>query len=126
MKKGIAVAGSILVDIINTVSKFPNEGELTQISSVSRAVGGCVPNVAVDIKKISNTIDVRAIGKIGNDDYGNYVMHVLNANGVNTDMITGVDGGITSFTQVISVDGGQRTFFTYSGVWNGRYQFFCP
>lgn len=51
MKKGIAVAGSILVDIINTVSKFPNEGELTQISSVSRAVGGCVPNVAVDIKK---------------------------------------------------------------------------
>lgn len=116
MKKGIAVAGSILVDIINTVSKFPNEGELTQISSVSRAVGGCVSNVAVDIKKISNTIDVRAIGKIGNDDYGKYVMHVLNANGVNTDMITGVDGGITSFTQVISVDGGQRTFFTYSGA----------
>ena len=114
--KGIAVAGSILVDIINTVSKFPNEGELTQISSVTKAVGGCVPNVAIDIKKISNELTVSAIGKIGNDDNGEYVKSVLNGNCVNTNMVCSCDDDATSFTQVISVAGGQRTFFTYSGA----------
>lgn len=38
--EGIAVAGSILADVINTVSKYPKEGELTRICKVSRAVGG--------------------------------------------------------------------------------------
>ena len=40
--EGIAVAGSILADVINTVSKYPKEGELTRICEVSRAVGGAV------------------------------------------------------------------------------------
>ena len=114
-KKGIAVVGSILVDEINAVSKYPSEGELTRITAVKKAVGGCVPNVAVDLKKISPQLNVFAVGKVGNDENGQYVSNVLDANGVNTDMIT-VSDEKTSFTQVISVSGGQRTFFTYPGA----------
>ena len=114
-KKGIAVAGSILVDEINTVSKYPEEGELTQITAVSKAVGGCVPNVAVDLKKIMPQLKVSAIGRIGNDENGRFVNSVLSDNGVDTDMIAVTDEK-TSFTQVISVAGGQRTFFTYPGA----------
>ena len=114
-RKGIAVAGSILVDEINSVSKYPAEGELTQIATVSKAVGGCVPNVAVDLKKISPDLSVFAVGKIGNDENGRYVVKKLKDNGVDTDMITATDEK-TSFTQVISVSGGQRTFFTYPGA----------
>ena len=114
-RKGIAVAGSILVDEINSVSKYPAEGELTQIATVSKAVGGCVPNVAVDLKKIMPELEVSAIGKIGQDENATFVKSILENNGVGTDMLT-FSQDKTSFTQVISVSGGQRTFFTYPGA----------
>lgn len=114
-KNHIVVAGSILVDEINAVSKYPPEGELTQILSVSKAVGGCVPNVAVDLKKIMPELKVSALGKTGDDENGIFVKGVLRNSGVNTDMLVSSKDK-TSFTQVISVSGGQRTFFTYPGA----------
>lgn len=111
----IAVAGSILVDEINTVCAYPKAGELTKILSVSKAVGGCVPNVAVDLKKIMPELKVSALGKIGKDENGTFVKDILDENGVNTDRIVSSPDK-TSFTQVISVSGGQRTFFTYPGA----------
>ena len=115
MNKGIAVVGTILVDKIHTVNAYPNSGELTKIISTDKAVGGCVPNVAVDIKKVSKDIEVVAIGRIGNDDDGAFVKETLKSNGVNTKSMV-VDSDRTSFTEVISVSGGQRTFFTYAGA----------
>ena len=115
MKRGIAVAGSILVDEINEISAYPQAGELTKIKSVQKSVGGCVPNVAIDLKRIYPEWTVKAVGKIGVDENGKYVQNVLSQNGVEiTDIITGQDK--TSFTQVMSVTGGQRTFFTYAGA----------
>ena len=58
----IAIAGSVLVDRINEIAAYPHEGELTQIRRVSRAVGGCVPNVAIDIKRVDPSLDVLAVG----------------------------------------------------------------
>ena len=115
MRKGIAVAGTILVDKINEISAYPTSGELTKIKSVSRSVGGCVPNVTVDLKRISPQTDVLAIGKIGKDENGEFVKSRLEENGVDT---TGVKlcEDKTSFTEVMSVSGGQRTFFTYAGA----------
>ena len=52
VRKGIAVAGSILVDKINEIRAYPQSGELTQIVNLEKSVGGCVPNVALDLKKI--------------------------------------------------------------------------
>ena len=114
-KKHIAVAGSILVDEINTVSAYPKSGELTKILTCSKSVGGLVPNVGIDLKRIMPELSVSAIGKIGRDENGAYVKETLKKSGVNTDMIFETDDK-TSFTQVISVSGGQRTFFTYAGA----------
>ena len=115
MKSGIAVAGSILVDKINEISAYPCSGELTQIKSVQKSVGGCVPNVAIDLKRICPDLTVKAVGKIGNDENGKYVTEVFQANGVESSGVTfGKDA--TSFTEVMSITGGQRTFFTYAGA----------
>ena len=115
MKNGIAVAGSILVDNINEISAYPSAGELTKIKSVQKSVGGCVPNVAIDLKRICPDLTVKAVGKIGADENGEYVKEVLSKNGVEIeDISVGTDK--TSFTEVMSVTGGQRTFFTYAGA----------
>lgn len=115
MRRSIAVAGSILVDKINEIKAYPKEGELAQILNVSKAVGGCVPNVAIDLKRIDDNVSVKAIGRVGKDDDGEYVLSVLSQNCVDTSDIKKADEP-TSFTEVMSVKGGQRTFFTYAGA----------
>ncbi|MBQ8322456.1 MAG: carbohydrate kinase family protein [Clostridia bacterium] len=115
MREGIAVAGTILVDKINEISAYPNAGELTKIKSVQSSVGGCVPNVAIDLKRIAPELNVLAVGKIGRDEEGDFVKAKLEENGVVTSGVkTCADK--TSFTEVMSVTGGQRTFFTYAGA----------
>lgn len=115
-KKGIAVAGSVLVDKINEIKAYPQSGELTQIVNLERAVGGCVPNVALDLKKICPELDIQAIGKIGNDEDGAYVSEILSHGGVDVSGFVVEKGNKTSFTEVMSVINGQRTFFTYPGT----------
>ncbi len=115
MKTGIAIAGSILVDKINEISAYPSAGELTKIISLQKAVGGCVPNVAIDVKRMCPDLTVKAVGRVGADEEGEYVKTVLSGFGVETaDVIVAEEK--TSFTEVMSVTGGQRTFFTYAGA----------
>ena len=115
MRKGIAVAGSILVDKINEISAYPNAGELTKIHGVQRAVGGCVPNVAIDLKRIAPDMEIEALGKIGKDEEGAFLQETLQKNGVLCNRLAFSEDK-TSFTEVMSVRGGQRTFFTYAGA----------
>lgn len=115
-RKGIAVAGSVIVDKINEIRAYPKAGELTQIRSIQNAAGGCVPNVALDLKKIDPELSVSAIGKIGNDAEGEYVTELLNAGGVSTTGLRKMAEEKTSFTEVMSIPGGQRTFFVYPGA----------
>lgn len=116
MKKGIAVAGSVLVDKLNHISAYPQKGELTQIKSISKAVGGCVPNVGIDLKKIDESLTVYACGKIGKDEEGDFVKSELASNGLDVSGLIIDEKEKTSFTDVMSVVGGERTFFTYAGA----------
>lgn len=115
-RNGIAVAGSVLVDKINEIKAYPQSGELTQIVGLEKAVGGCVPNVALDLKKICPDMMVKAIGKIGDDEEGAYVSEVLSQGGVDVTGFIVDNSDKTSFTEVMSVINGQRTFFTYPGT----------
>lgn len=115
MKNGIAVAGTILVDKINEISAYPQAGELTKIKSVQKAVGGCVPNVAIDLKRMKSDLEVKAVGCVGADEEGDFMRATLQENGINCDGVS-VGNDKTSFTEVMSVTGGQRTFFTYAGA----------
>ena len=120
MKKGIAVAGSVLVDKINVISAYPKAGELTQIKGVSRAVGGLVPNVGIDLKKIDESLKVYACGKIGKDEEGEFVKSEFVRYGLDVSGLLTHESEKTSFTDVMSVAGGERTFFTYAGA-NAEY-----
>ena len=115
-KNGIAVAGTVIVDKINEIAAYPAPGELTQIKSLQTAIGGCVPNVALDLKKICPDLPVRAIGRMGSDEEAAYVRSALEAGGVDTAGLHEAPGERTSFTEVMSIPGGQRTFFTYAGA----------
>ena len=114
-KRGIAVAGTLLVDNLFEISAYPAEGELTKIRAISLACGGLVPNNGIGLKKIAPDMPVFAIGKVGGDDAGKYALDVMRAAGLDVSMVKACDER-TSFTDVMSVAGGQRTFFTYPGA----------
>ena len=115
-RQGIAVCGTIIIDKINEISAYPEIGNLTKITSVSYAIGGCVPNVGLDLKKLRSELDVLAIGKIGTDSNGKFVLDSLKSGGLNVEGRAEIKNDATSFTEVMSVTNGQRTFFTYPGA----------
>lgn len=115
-RAGIAVAGTILYDEINEIEAYPAAGELVKINTVSRASGGCVPNVGVDLSVMRPEMPVFAIGKVGDDDGGNYLCGKLQKAGLDVSGVRRDKNAATSFTQVMSVPGGERTFFSHPGA----------
>ena len=115
MREGIAVAGTVLVDKLNEISAYPACGELTKILGTTLVVGGAVANTGIDIKRVDPSIPVKAVGKIGSDSEGDFITRVLGENGLDTSLLKRGDMP-TSFTDVMSIVGGQRTFFTYPGA----------
>lgn len=115
-KNGIAVVGTLLVDNLYEISAYPSEGELTQIRSIKRACGGLVPNNGIGLKRIAPEMPVYAIGKVGRDDAGEFALSTMAAAGVDVSLVKVSEEERTSFTDVMSVSGGQRTFFTYPGA----------
>ena len=114
MRKVVA-AGSILVDKINEIGAYPKPGELTQIRALSRVPGGLVPNTGCDVHILDPEVPVAAFGAIGDDDDGRFVVAELRRRGLDTAGVV-VKAATTSFTDVMSVPGGERTFFTYPGA----------
>ena len=116
MRTGIYLAGNMLVDIVKNVDCYPAIGMLANISQVSRAVGGCVPNTAIDLAKIDPSLPLAAIGRIGQDAEGDYIVQQLNRYHIDTSRVQRHDSAPTSFSDVISLPSGERTFFHARGA----------
>jgi len=114
-RKGIAIAGNILTDIVKTIDCYPKIGMLANIKSVKRAVGGCAPNTAIDLAKIDNSIPISVIGKIGDDEYGRYLLSELARYNIDCEQISVSTVNPTSFSDVMSLPSGDRTFFHARG-----------
>ena len=120
---GIAIAGNILTDNVKMVGAYPEKGMLATITAETLAVGGCVPNTAIDIKKVDSSVDVSVFGKIGNDYKGEYVLNEMKKVGLDCAGVKVSSTAPTSYSDVITVSGtGERTFFHNRGA-NAE---FCP
>jgi len=115
-RKGICVAGNITVDNLYSVKGLPQPGELTTITDVQRATGGAVCNVILDLAIMDSSMPLTALGKIGSDSDGDFVLETLKAH-ENIDLSMVKREGKTSFTAVMADDiSKERTFFYYSGA----------
>ena len=121
MKKGIAVAGNMIVDITYPINGWPRQGELVHIrDGISRTTGGAVCNVLVDLAWLDGRLPLRALGRVGRDAEGDLLLSEL-ARYDNIDTSGVVREGISAFTLVMSdQQSKQRTFFTYLGA-NGEF-----
>lgn len=121
-RKGITIAGNILTDIVKRIDCYPNIGMLSNITDISRAVGGCAPNTAINIAKIDRSIPLSVIGKIGDDEHGRYVLSQFSRYNIDCEKVLVSADKPTSFSDVMSQPSGERTFFHARGA-NAE---FCP
>ncbi len=111
------VAGHICLDVIpafdHPVDLAP--GRLFEVGQALLATGGAVPNTGVAMHLLG--MPVALLGKIGDDDFGLSIRHVLRA--VDADLTAGliVDPGTSSsYTVVINIPGSDRIFLHSPGA----------
>ena len=116
-RHGIALAGNILTDCVKITDIYPTKGMLANVLSLSTAVGGCVLNTGINLMKIDRQMKVSALGRIGNDEGGKYVLGEMLKNGIDVGGIVTSSTAPTSFSDVMSVAStGERTFFHHRGA----------
>lgn len=115
-EKGITIAGNIIMDVVKNIEVYPTLGMLSNISDMVSSVGGCAPNTAVNLAKIDRRIPISVIGKVGTDENGRYIVSQLQKYGINVGKISYTSNNPTSFTDVMSIPSGERTFFHKRGA----------
>ena len=117
MRKGICVAGNLVVDITYPIERWPRQSELTTITEgITRSVGGAVCNVVTDLVRMDKSLPLSALGVIGQDAEGDFILEQLGKYR-NVDLSLLGRKGATSFTAVMSDNRTKaRTFFQYRGA----------
>lgn len=115
-RRGITVAGNILTDIVKEIDCYPQAGMLSQIRSISKSVGGCVPNTAITLTKLDPSIPVSIAGCVGDDDNGRYALSQMQRQNIDTGRVKVSDAAPTGFSDVMSLSSGERTHFHAPGI----------
>lgn len=113
----IMIAGTLLVDTVKIIPRYPPPLALVPIIRMHRSLGGLLPNVAIDLAKLDPELHIEAVSCVGNDSNGAFVREVLSQYpNIDTSGLVTVDTP-TAFTDVMTVETtGERTFFTYVGA----------
>lgn len=119
--KRICVAGSLIADTVKLIDKYPRKHMLAQVREAEKSLGGCVPNVAVDLKRLCSSFEIAAYGRVGEDSNGRFLLSGMEAEGVDVSHVKRDGRAVTSFTDVMTEEGGARTFFHHRGA----NDFFC-
>lgn len=114
MKK-VAIAGNMILDVVKNIETFPQKGMLVNISETSYAVGGCVCNTAIDLKRLAPSLAVSAYGKVGRDSYADYILNAMTQEEIDVSGVRSCDLP-TSYSDVMTLPNGERTFFHAKGA----------
>ena len=106
--------GIFVVDVIGRpIDRFPEKGSLVVFDELEMHSGGCANNTAIALAKLG--IDVGAIGRIGTDKFGDFVLGTLDSNQVDTRGMVRDAKTNTSVTFVAVASDGERSFLHYMG-----------
>ena len=110
----VVVAGHLCLDIIPALDSDTElrPGILVEAGPAQISTGGAVSNVGISLHKLG--ADVRLVGKVGDDAFGNLVLDVVRSYGI-TDHIAVDPQSPTSYTVVVSPPGHDRTFIHCPG-----------
>lgn len=126
MKKKVIVAGHICLDItpvfpdkkVSKISEILKPGKLLEVGKAQINTGGAVANTGLGMKALGGNVTL--MGKVGQDEFGDIILKILEDHGVTGGMIRSEEEN-TSYTVVIAVPGIDRVFLHNPGANNHFY-----
>lgn len=120
-KYDITVAGHICLDIIpqipdtgvKEISELFKPGKLINVNAAKISTGGPVSNTGIALKKLGLT--VAFMSRVGEDEFGKIIIHLLNTQGHTEGVSTSIDDR-TSYTVAIAPPGIDRIFLHHPGA----------
>lgn len=114
----VVVIGSINVDLVATVERFPRAGETVFGSSFAQYPGGKGANQAIASARAGGS--TRIVGAVGDDDHGRHMREFLTSNGVDCERVA-VRASAPTGTALITVCAGENSIVVVPGA-NGTVQ----
>lgn len=113
----VAVVGSINMDLVVRVPRFPVAGETILGGGFQTIPGGKGANQAVAARRLGAAVAM--IGRVGDDSFGGMLRQNLMQEGINTDRLLVDDGQATGVALITVEDSGENTIIVVPGA-NGQ------
>ncbi len=116
-RNGIIAAGNWIIDHVKIIDIWPQRSMLANIKEEMIGTGGAPYNVLVDLAKMQAGLPLWALGVIGNDADGQFILRDLQRHRIDATGMTATDAAPTSHTYVMTEERtGARTFFHCPGA----------
>ncbi|MBC7981069.1 MAG: carbohydrate kinase family protein [Armatimonadetes bacterium] len=117
LRHGILAAGNFIVDRVKLIDQYPAQDTLASILSETPSNGGGPYNLLTDLAHMRVNYPLHAVGLIGDDPDGQWILDHCRENSINTDLLVATPDFSTSYTDVMTVRStGRRTFFHQRGA----------
>src|SRR2546429_4285853 len=115
LKPDVVCIGILVADmIVRPVAQLPAAGTLAFVDSIEMRGGGCALNRASCLARLG--LRSAALGKVGADTFGEFVLRLLGERGVDADGVL-TDPELATSASVALVDpAGERTFLHLRGA----------
>ena len=118
VNKPVVCLGVIVADLIaNPVQAMPDRAGMIVVDDMRLFPGGGVPNTGTALARLG--VPVSAVGRIGEDSLGDFLMNALESEEINTRWIERDRDRKTSATMILVDPDGERRFVHYIGA-NGN------
>ena len=116
-RNGILAGGNFIVDRVKQIDLYPEQDQLALIRAETLGTGGGAYNLLKDMAIMDPTIPLEAIGLVGNDSLGDWIVQDCSDSSIDVSQLRRTADAPTSYTDVMSVvSTGRRTFFHQSGA----------
>ncbi len=115
----VVVVGSLNVDYVVRVTRFPEPGETLTGNRFETFAGGKGANQASAAARLGARVAL--VGRVGQDGPGDWVVGQLNAAGVDTGAVGHDPGATTGIALITVADEGQNTIVLVPGA-NGAFE----
>jgi sugar/nucleoside kinase (ribokinase family) len=117
----IICVGILVADVLGKpVDSLPEKGKLGLVEKMSLQIGGCAANVAIDLAKLG--LKTTVIGKIGDDNFGKFLLDTLNSEKVDVSGLK-IDKNVSTSASMVMISGdGERSILHSFGA-NAKFCF---
>ena len=81
-RRGVLSAGTWCVDFNKSIARWPDEDTSNEVLEIDRQGGGSGFNMAVDLKRLDPAFPVEAMGVVGDDELGRFLLQTCDARGI--------------------------------------------